>query len=719
MEDGSHLKKSKNQEEFTISAKITFETNHPPLECPQLLTLGKPMKLFGILVLTLLANSAHADNLAARVDASCIEDKNDPADLGWRLTENSLLYPNQCINSVRFRPILNFKMDQATASFDNYHHDNTYWKATVPVKKGSVKKVYFHILRFPVLESIIAAHTQLRFVLEKDAVQLERNGQTTSHDDVLISYEAGFPKEVSYNFAAGGIPAYASLVKVMSTVQKQNDNSKNPLEQYELDLTEEERTQLFRDALNFSSNLGMEQFYNTLRPNCTTAAFDLIDGLPRFKGQYKPFLTALSVTDPIAGPSIEALLQRKLISARAQDFPDELQGKFESKPLPPPSQSLAAFLVQVPDQPWSLVNILPDTSGLSETEQKTILGLREKLITIFPTLFQSYASVILLSSKEERGQKLFLNTLKEFIMRLPAVIEEVNENLPEERKDIAIFFVPHPALKTSTDLTPLGIPAALPFAVNDYQLSDADPKTKAIYQVVGQSIYQAGQMNPPEKTKEAFLTGIGITIQLQKNKSKVTTQLSAALSTLENAMESVSPQVTIKKVAVPKMDANEARSSLVITHVQDAQSQEANPLVDVQFGPFGKLAGSQGEFGYGTMQVFKGQRCEQQTYATPYFQGVVNQLSNGDGVLDAIMNFIGQGSPIFFHLLGMDMNLRTMQVEHMDLSVSTVLKGIPLSCMKNEEAETQFAQEANKALKDLMEKSSDNEFVQMLAPLLN
>lgn len=676
------------------------------------------MKLFGILILTLSTIYAHADSDAARVDASCIEDKNDAGDLGWRLTQNSLPFANQCINSVRFRPILNFSMNQDTATFKNYHHNNTYWNATVPVKKGSVKKVYFHILRFPVMGSIIAAHTQMRFVLEKDAIQLEREGQTTTSNDVLISYEAGFPKDVSYNFAVGGIAAYASLVKVMSTTQKQNDNPNNPLEQYELDLTDEEKTQLLRDSLQFSSNLGMKEFYNTLRPNCTTAAFDLIDALPRFKGKYTPFLTSLAVTDPIAGPSIEALLTRKLISSRAQDFPDEVKGVFETQPLPAPSQALAAFLVQVPEQPWALINIIPDTTGLSETEKKTILGLREKLITIFPELFQSYASVMLLSSKEEVGQKLFLRTLKEFIMRLPTILKEVNENLPEERKDLAIFFAPHNQPKAATDLSPLGIPASLPFGVHDYQLSDADSKTKAIYQIVGQSIYQAGQQNPPERTQQVFLTGMGMTIQLQKNNSKVITQISTALATLENPMESVSPQVTIKKVAVPKMDANEGRASLVITHVQDVNSKDANPLVDLQFGPFGKLAGSQGEFGYGTMQVFKGQRCEQQTYATPYFQGVVNQLSQGDGVLDAIMNFIGQGSPIYFHLLGMDVNLRSLEVEQMNLSVSTVLKGIPLSCMKNKDAEVQFATEANKALKNLMEKSADNEFVQMLAPLL-
>ena len=158
---------------------------------------------------------------------------------------------------------------------------------------------------------------------------------------------------------------------------------------------------------------------------------------------------------------------------------------------------------------------------------------------------------------------------------------------------------------------------------------------------------------------------------------------------------------------------------MVITHVQDVASENANPMVNVQFGPFGKLAGTAGEFGYGTMQVFKGGfQCVDQTLSAPFFYGTVNDKLTG-----FFIDPIFKGAPISFHVLGMNMNLdmklKTPKVENMDLKISAVLVGFPVRCMDNDTAEKEFAENANKAIEDMINKASDNEALKAIAPLLN
>jgi hypothetical protein len=641
------------------------------------------------------------------VDGKCREDVADVNDLGYRFTDNSQLYKGKCVDGSRFRPIKNLVISSDLATFNNYGHDNQFWQAQLPLTK--LATVYFHVQRFAVVEGVVAAHTELRFVFkDKGDVKLTQKDKQDATQDILVSFEAAFPKEVGYNFALGAFPNYARVAKIMSTLQKQNDSTAT-MEQYELNLSQDEMVTLLKTSLQYSQKISIEEFYNTLRPNCTTEAFDLIDLLPRFKGKYPPFLTMIS-PDPIAGPSIDALQKRKLIKQRVQDYADELKGVAQILPVPETKSSMTTFLPDVAGRPWTLTTVLPDTSSMTPAQKKVIESLREQLILSIPALVQNYGSVMMLTPDEQKGQALFINTFKSFVQQLPAFLRKINSELPEEATNINMYFAPYESAATSTSLTGMGIPAQIPFALNDYQLDDADKYSQRIFYDLAQGIIQAGETGA-DPAQKAFLMGAALLLKAQKDQSTVTTQLIAGLDALESNMEVVDKKVNIHKVVVPKGNRNIHRPSMLINHFQEVSKEELNENMDVQFGSFGGLGGTSAEYGFASLQIDKGFDCNQQANATPYLEGSLTDQFTGIGLVD----FLVQGQSIRFHIMRMSLNLKTQKVDNMNLAIST----LGFNCINNKDAEVQFTESANKAIADLINKAGSNPLLQKLSPLLN
>ena len=665
-------------------------------------------KILAAVFAALLFTSSHVAAQSTRQDSTCQLDAADVADLGFRFTEASLRYKDLCVDSVRFRPILDLTTTVSTTTFANFQHEGQYWTAQVPTAPELIEKVYFQVLKFPVIQGVVAAHTQIRFVLNDLApVQLSQTGRATNTSrDILISFEAAFPKDVTYNFALGGLNNYALMAKVMSTLQKHNDSGA-AIEQFELLLTPEEKSQLLKNLLTYSHQLGIKDFYNTARPNCTTEVFDQIDQLPRFKGQHRPFLTVLSL-DPIAGPSLKALGKRALIREQAQNFSEELTGAYYTKPLPTIADPLSGFLTPIPDMPWALVTVLPDTTTMSESERAAIASLRRELILALPSLIQSYGSVMLLASKEDQGRSLFLNTLKEFAQRLPAALKRVNADLPVNPAYIRIYFAPHDTDEVSANLVSLGVPLELPFAVVDYQM-DRDPKgQKATFDRISEGIRAAGRVGV--EGAPAFLMSAAIQVRAQKDHSQVTTQLMAGLDPVISPMTTKNDQVAIDQLVIPDTAKDRRQHpGMVLSHVQDVASETINEKVDVQFGPFMTLGGPSSRFGEGSLgitQYFNS--CWQHMKYTPVFQGRLNHPWLGFGPVDYMAG-------IQFHVAGMNLNLKSQRVEKMDLLVSV----FSFYCLNIEDVEKQFADNANQAIQDLMDKSAEDPLLRMLGPLFN
>lgn len=654
-------------------------------------------------------------------NADCKVDAQDPNDKGYSLTVNSRLYPKECIDGKRFRPMQNLVIANNTATLNNYLHNNKFWKAQLPIDPSAIENVYFHIMRFPVVEGVTAAHTQIRFIFkDKNAVQLTGtdaagNVETSSSGDILISFEAAFPSTAGYNFALGAFPNYARFAKIMSTLQKETD-SPNGIEQYELKLSAEESATLLSNTLVYAQNIGIEGFYNTLRPNCTTELFDQLDQLPSLKGKAKKFLTMISA-DPIAGPSLEALKKRDLIVKRVQNFGDELKGIRQTLQVPEAQKSLVTtFLPKMDGRPWTMTTVMPDTSKMSDTEKKALTSVRDELVRAIPTLIQTYGSVMMLAPKESKGQQLFLSTLKEVVSRAPALLRKVNKDLPEELTEISLYFSSYETDIVATDLSAFGVPAEIPIALNKFQVDNSTKQsrqlTNDLYDNVAYGIMQIPLAGNANKDSKAYLMAASIQVHAQKDNSKVATQIMAGLAPMESALVSESPQVKIQKIVIPEHSGFINQPAMIITHFQEVNEVDVNPLVNIQFGSFGGLGDNKSEFGANTLLIQKGAVfCNGQAASTPYFQGQIN-----DKFTNSFVDPVLKGGPIAFHLMSMNMNLKTMKVTNMDLKIEALWF---LSCLTVDDANKQFTENANKAITEMLEKTSNADVLQMLAPLLN
>jgi hypothetical protein len=287
----------------------------------------------------------------------------DVYEVGLRLSANSNKYAGKCIDGQQFRPALLQEITASHFSFSNYFHEGRYWAASI-AKQPDVDKVFFHVVRFEVVSGIVAAHVQIRFRMKRDSIALraqDNPGEKKDVNDLIISFEAARPKGVHYNFALGAVPNYALVGRVASGSQRLTESKNEVTEQYELLLSNEEAGSLLFAAVNRSNELGLTNWYNTLRPNCTTELFDLFDTLASIKALEptpERFLTVLS-NDPIVTPSLEALKERGLLGNRYADLFDELvngKDEFEGETTDSDSQG---FLVNIEGRPYSLVFVVP------------------------------------------------------------------------------------------------------------------------------------------------------------------------------------------------------------------------------------------------------------------------------------------------------------------------------------------------------------------------
>jgi hypothetical protein len=167
-------------------------------------------------------------------------------------------------------------------------------------------------------------------------------------------------------------------------------------------------------------------------------------------------------------------------------------------------------------------------------------------------------------------------------------------------------------------------------------------------------------------------------------------------------MNSDSAQVVIDKLFIPYTTWSGAEHpAMFVTHVQDALAEDVNPVIDIKFGRFNGVGKADSQYGLGSLVP------RQDSGFMPTFQGRVKNPLTGFAPVDF---FTG----IKFAVTKMTMDLKTRSVTDMDLSISV----FGIGGLKNEDAETQFAAEANKALQDALNKATDDPILQKLSPLL-
>lgn len=278
-----------------------------------------PIAISALLAFTSLVASA-GQSKACRVDFK------DPFDVGYAMSVGK--YKSKCLDMSRKRPVEMLYQDSQFMQVGNFYHDKKFWIAKIP--KAGVDQAIFQIVRFGTSIPIItAAHTQIRFKMKPGAeillVSQDGGMQSSKVSDLIFSVEYTAPKGVPYDIIQGEINNLGIVGRVLSTkarMLEELDGSGDVIQQLPLRISSEAADQILIAAVHRSQTLGTLQTYNTLKHNCTTELFDIIDSQLIYSKKIKKFkVNLLNVTDPVAKPSIKALKLRGLIDADSLKYP--------------------------------------------------------------------------------------------------------------------------------------------------------------------------------------------------------------------------------------------------------------------------------------------------------------------------------------------------------------------------------------------------------------
>jgi hypothetical protein len=647
--------------------------------------------------------------IVAEADPGCALGT-DPAETPYRFTNGSKKYTGQCLNTEKFRVIKDLKITGQIANFYNFKHEEKFWQAEFSLRPENIESVFFQILRFPVMGVVQAGHGQLRFKL-KNPISLKHISGVVSEKplyDIVVSFEGAFPKGESYNFALGAMNNYSIVGRLMSPQQKFNDSKEARGEQYLLDLTALESSQLLEKALVYSQQIGARFPYNTLRPNCISEALDLIDSMPRFKDKYPPFLTMIS-NDPVAQPAIEAIQARGILKSRVQDYRDEMVGVFHDN-VQLPTSTVIPFLPQVKGYPWSLVITLPDEKYLSSLEAETLKKVRQSLIQEVPNLLQGAAS----ATRPEAGDDAAL-ILKSILAatqeRLLLLLNKINSELPLSRQSIGLYLVPYKGSGQNIRLDRFKIPAMLPLNLVDLQIDLNDKKSKEVFYYLAEGARLAADAGATEKSS-MHLMGAALRINLQKNASQAYAQVMFGLKGFNKAISIENKQVKLSQSQLTASSSRSERGSMLLT-LSQTNMKKINDTVNIEFGPEGGLVGDAGKDSFALFQINKDITgdCRLQAQAVPVLLGQFSSEAIGNGLVDQILN----GKAVAFQILSAAVNTETEAVSNMDIKVRTW----PMSCLSKDEVNVQFTNEANDKLINLKSKSGKSVVDALLSKILN
>lgn len=647
-----------------------------------------------------LAN-AQISNPIAQPDQTCAQ-STDPWETAYRFTDQSSKYSGQCIDSQRFRSIKNLKIENQNVSLNNYFHQGQYWQAEFSVAPENVEKAIFQIVRFPILGIVEAAHIQIRFLLKNPIyLRSQTTGQNGNSTDILVSFEASRPKGEGYNFALGVLPNFALAGRVLSAEQRSSEG-KEAMEQYELDLDASERAELLTKALERSQAIGLSVSYNTLRPNCTTEIVDLIDLLPRFKGKFPHFLTVISA-DPVAQPSIDALAQRKVLKSRIQNYQDEAKGL--QQVLSIPAKKALPILPQVQNHSWSLVVALPRMDRLSDVQRRIILNVREKIVHKSPLILQALGSAMMKESGQDSAQ-ILTGVIKSIQAQIRDLLLENQKFLPSNGVSLAVYLVPYAVSNSTTTLEKWGVSAALPFAIINQEVDESIPRSRDLFYHIAEGSRKAADAGAIGKAP-AYMAGAGLKVFISSRGSESFSQILVGLKDQERAFTMANSQVQFEQSVVTGNTQRSTRPMMLITHHQKTESA-LSPLVQIEFGPDGGLAGEMAGNAMGIFQIRKdlGGSCQSQTLSAPTLKGKLSTQALGKPLLDKII----QGKAVAFHIRGAQFNSANLQVSDMDVIVATW----PMNCLSVANVNQQFAENANQMLNKFKGEMQNGVFIQKI-----
>lgn len=240
-------------------------------------------KVLFFLIITLI----YALTPQAGLAETCEIDPNDGFDTGHIM--QAAHYRGICADTHDKRPAKILSEDQNWITFANLRHDGRWW--TAKLSKTAVDRVILDIHQLSLPFFIHAAHSELRFILKKGSeMQLKAQSPSPGKPDIDVlgdfmwSMEYVAPKGVAYNAFVGLTEAFDAVDRIVSTQEQaleQLKSTRHPVQQWELKLNQpEDGDELLQKAIHLSEAKGYSQIYSTLKLNCNSALFELLDMLP-------------------------------------------------------------------------------------------------------------------------------------------------------------------------------------------------------------------------------------------------------------------------------------------------------------------------------------------------------------------------------------------------------------------------------------------------------
>ena len=230
----------------------------------------------------------------------CSYDPADPFEPRARFTKGP--WKGECLDTKTRRPVkVLIEPDEHSTTLElaNVFHDDGYWLASVPIK--AVAGVYFQLEYFPAV--VPAGHTQLRIEFHEPVKLVGHSlwnlGQQAEIYNLVLSAEAVPRVGDSYDLIKGMQDHFGLALRVTSLAARYESmvvEQGHHVEQWILQMTEEEKEEILVFYAYESEALGLETTYHTLFRNCTNELIRNLDGVVDYTvgENIKKFLTKVT-----------------------------------------------------------------------------------------------------------------------------------------------------------------------------------------------------------------------------------------------------------------------------------------------------------------------------------------------------------------------------------------------------------------------------------------
>jgi len=219
-------------------------------------------------------------------ESTCSYDREDPFEPRTRFTKGP--WKGECLDTETRRPVQVLSSPDTKSpilELANVYHDKGYWFAWIPT--DAVAQVYFQLEYFPAV--VPAGHTQIRIEFSEPVMlwgqsQWNRGKEERIHN-LVISAEAVPRVGDSYDLFKGMQDHFGLALRVTSLAARYESmirEQDHHVEQWILQLTETEKSELLPFYAHESEALGLEETYHTLFRNCTTELIRNLDGVVQY-----------------------------------------------------------------------------------------------------------------------------------------------------------------------------------------------------------------------------------------------------------------------------------------------------------------------------------------------------------------------------------------------------------------------------------------------------